>query len=125
MSRLKRIGLTVLTVIVLALALIGGLTVTRGTPVGSVVTLSDSGPPAVDDSLFERTFELFTGTHVYSGNVVEQALNGDGTYPRLWNDLRAAQHTITVQMYYSLPGKVADTMAAILKDRAKAHVRVL
>ena len=126
MSRLKRrVGLVVLAVAVLALALIGALTVTRGTPVGTVVTLSDSGPPAVSDSLFERTFELFTGTHIFAGNKVEQALNGDGTYPRLWADLRSAQHTITVQMYYSLPGTVADTMAAMLMERARAKVRVL
>jgi cardiolipin synthase A/B len=125
MSRLKRVGLVLLVVLVLALALIGLLTVTRGTPVGAVVTLSDSSPPAVSDSLFERTFELFTGTHVYPGNSVQQAWNGDGVYPPLWRDLRSAQHTITVQMYYSLPGKVADTMAVILKERARAKVRVL
>ena len=28
-------------------------------------------------------------------------------------------------MYYSLPGAVADTMAAILTERARAKVRVL
>jgi len=125
MSRLKRVGLVALGIVVAALALIGVLSVTRGTPVGRVVTLSDSGPPAITDSLFERTFELFTGTHIYPGNVVTQALNGDGTYPQLWADLRSARQTLTVQMYYSLPGKVADTLAAILKDRARAHVRVL
>ncbi|MDQ6634460.1 MAG: phospholipase D-like domain-containing protein, partial [Gemmatimonadota bacterium] len=43
----------------------------------------------------------------------------------LWKDLRAAQHTITVQMYYSRPGAVADSMATILKERARAGVRVL
>src|SRR5215468_7865482 len=125
MVSIKQIGKIVLGAAVAAFALIGALTVTRGTPVGTVVTLSDSGPPAVTDSLFERTFELFTGTHVYPGNTVEAALNGNGTYPRLWADLRSAKRTITVQMYYSLPGKVADTMAAILKERARARVRVL
>jgi cardiolipin synthase len=125
MSKVKTAGLGILAIVVLGLALIGGLTVTRGTPVGAVVTLSDSGPPAITDSLFERSFELFTGTHIFPGNKVEEALNGDGTYPRLWADLRSAQHTITVQMYYSLPGKVADTIATILKERARAHVRVL
>jgi len=125
MDRLKRIGLVVLAVIVLSLALIGALTVTRGTPVGTVVTLSDSGPPPITDSLFERSFELFTGTHIFAGNKVEPALNGDGTYPRLWADLRSARQTITVQMYYSLPGKVADSMATILMERAHAKVRVL
>ena len=59
------------------------------------------------------------------GNNVEQLLNGDGVYPRLWADLRSAKHTITVQMYYSMPGNVADTLAAILTERARAKVRVL
>lgn len=125
MSRLKRIGLVVLSVCVLALALIGLLTVTRGTPVGSVVTLNDREAPAMTDSLFEKTFELFTGTHVFAGNIVEQELNGDETYAKLYADLRSAQHTITVQMYFSLPGKVADSMAVVLKERARAKVRVL
>lgn len=125
MSRLKRVGFVLLVATVLALALVGVLSVTRGTPVSYVVTMSDLGPPAVSDSLFERTFELFTGTHIYPGNVVDQANDGDGTYPRLWADLRSAKHTITVQMYYSLPGEVADTMAAVLAERARAKVRVL
>jgi cardiolipin synthase len=125
MSRVTRVGKVLVAVNVIALALIGLLTVTRGTPVGAVVTMSGSGPPEVRDTLFERTFELFTGTHIFPGNVVEQALDGNGTYPRLWSDLRGAQHSITVQMYYSLPGVVADSMAAILKARARAHVRVL
>jgi cardiolipin synthase len=125
MGSIKHIGKWVLGAAVFAFALIGALTVTRGTPVGRVVTLSDSGPPAVTDTLFARTFELFTGTHVFPGNTVEAALNGNDTYPRLWADLRSAQRTITVQMYYSLPGKVADTMAAVLKERARAKVRVL
>jgi cardiolipin synthase A/B len=125
MSRLKRFSIILGAVLVGALALIGTLTVTRGTPVSYVVTLDKSGPPATNDTLFERTFELFTGTHIFPANQVEAANNGDGTYPRLWADLRAARRSITVQMYYSLPGAVADTMSAVLRERARAHVRVL
>jgi len=124
MGKLKRTGLVALAVFVLAMALIGLLTITRGTPIGRVVTLSDSGPPAIVDSLFERTFELFTGTHISNGNSVRRADNGS-VYPPLWADLRSARQTITVQMYYSLPGQVADTLAAILRERAHAKVRVL
>jgi len=124
MSRVRRVVIVILAVLVGAMALIGGLTITRGTPVSKVVTLADSGPPAVNDSLFDRTFELFTGTHLTPGNIVEP-LNNGSVYPGLWADLRAAQHTITVQFYYSLPGAVADTMAAILRERARAKVRVL
>jgi cardiolipin synthase len=125
MRRFKRLGVVLLAVIVLGFALIGILTVTRGTPVRSVVTFGRDGAPPVTDSLFERTVELFTGAHLDPGNKVWQLLNGDGTYPALWADLRGAQHTITVQMYYSLPGKVSDTLAAILLERARAKVRVL
>ena len=125
MGKLKRTGLVALVVFVLAMALVGLLTITRGTPIGRVVTLSDSGPPTISDSLFERTFELFTGTHIADGNAVQQANNGDGVYPPLWADLRSARQTITVQMYYSLPGRVADTLSAILRERARAKVRVL
>jgi cardiolipin synthase len=124
MSRLKRAGLIALVIVVGALSLIGLIAVTRGTPISYVVTLADSGPPAVGDTLFERTFELFTGAHISAGNHVEEVNNGT-VYDRLWQDLRSAQRTITVQMYYSLPGAVADSMATILRERARAKVRVL
>ena len=125
MARLSRIGLALLIIVIVLLALIGVLTITRGTPVRIVIAPGDrSGPPPVSDSLFERTMELYSGTHIDRGNRVEQMLNGS-VYPRLWADLRKAQHTITVQMYYSLPGKVADTLAAALRERARAGVRVL
>ena len=124
--RVKRVGAVLLILLVIALALIGILSVTRGTPVKAVVAIGDkAGMPPVTDSLFSRSMELFTGLHLTRGNAVQLMLNGDGLYPQLWRDLRSAKHTITVQMYYSQPGAVADTMAAILKERARAGVRVL
>ncbi len=126
MLRVKRVGVVLGVLIVGALALIGVLSMTRGTPVQAVVSIGDkSGPPQLSDSLFTQTVALYTGLHLTRGNAAQQMLNGDGTYPQLWKDLRSAKHTITVQMYYSQPGAVADSMAAILKERAKAGVRVL
>ncbi len=125
MRRLKRLGIVLLAVMIGAFALAGVLSMTRGTPVEMVISEGADAPPAVSDPLFEQMFELYTGTHVGGGNKVEQALNGNGTYPRLWQDLRSAQSTITVQMYYSLPGAVADTMSKVLRERAAAGVRVL
>lgn len=125
MTRLKRLGIVLLLLLVAAFALAGVLSMTRGTPVEMVISEGPDAPPAVSDPLFERMFELYTGTHVAGGNKVEQMLNGDGTYPRLWADLRSAQSTITVQMYFSMPGAVADTMSAVLRERARAGVRVL
>ena len=124
--RVKRVAAVLGILLLSVLALIGILSITRGTPVRAVVAIGDrDGPPAITDSLFSRSMELYTGLHLTSGNAAQQMLNGVGTYPQLWKDLRAAKRTITVQMYYSQPGSVADTMAAVLKERARAGVRVL
>jgi cardiolipin synthase len=123
---IKYIAITVLILIGVVLALIGLLSVTRDTPVKSVIAEGDrDGPPSVSDPLFAHTIELFSRTHIDPGNKVDVLLNGDGTYPPLWKDLAGAQRTITVQLYYCQPGAVADTMAKYLSERARAKVRVL
>ena len=97
MSIAKRIGVVVLVLAVSALALIGLLQMTRGTPIELVLAKdAGAGPPPPTDSLFLRTMELYTGTHVEPGNRVDVLLNGDGTHPPLWRDLASAQRTITV-----------------------------
>jgi cardiolipin synthase len=111
-------------VVILAFALIGALTFTRGTPVRRVLAVGDDQLPGVRDTLFARTLELFAGVHIEPGNEVEVLANGD-VYPKLWQDIRSARQTVTVQMYFSKPGAVADSMAAVLIDRARAKVRVL
>jgi cardiolipin synthase A/B len=126
MSLIKYIAIVALLLFGLMLALIGILSVTHDTPVHSVIAEGDKdGPPAIEDPLFPRVIELYTGTHIDPGNRVQILLNGNGTYPQLWKDLASAQRTITVQMYYSQPGAVADTMAKYLIDRAQHKVRVL
>lgn len=126
MSIIKYITFVAGLLLALVLALIGMLSVTRDTPVKNVIAEGDkNGPPSVSDSLFPRSIELYTGTHIDPGNKVEVLLNGDGTYPPLWRDLAAAQRTITVQMYYSQPGAVADSLEKYLVMKARAKVRVL
>jgi cardiolipin synthase len=126
MTLIKYIAIAALILFGLVLALIGALSVTHDTPVTSVIAEGDKdGPPSVEDPLFPRSIELFTGTHIDPGNNVQILLNGNGTYPQLWKDIASAQHTVTVQMYYSQPGAVADTMAKYLIDRVQHKVRVL
>jgi cardiolipin synthase len=126
MSLIKYIAIAALLLFALVLALIGILSVTHDTPVRNVIAEGDQdGPPAIADSLFSRSIELYTGTHIDPGNKVQILLNGDGTYPQLWKDMASAQRTITVQMYYSQPGAVADTMAKYLIEKARQKVRVL
>jgi hypothetical protein len=93
MNRLKRLSVVLLILLLGSFAMAGVLSVTRGTPIEKVASEGESAPPAVSDPLFEQTFELYTGTHVAGGNTVEQLLNGNGTYPRLWADLRSATPT--------------------------------
>ncbi len=124
-SALKTTGLIVVGILLLGFSCVGALYLTRGTPVSSVKTFGDAPPPAVTDPLFRRTLDLHAGMTMEEGNDVEVLFSGDETYPRLWADLRSARETITLQMYYGNPGKVADTLKAILIERAKSGVRVL
>ena len=121
---IKRLAAVLGVLTVLAFALIGALTVTRGTPVRRVLAIGDDRLPGVRDSVFIRTIELFAGMKVERGNSVEVLANGS-VYPRLWADIASAKQTVTVQMYFSKPGAVADSFAKYLADRARAKVRVL
>jgi cardiolipin synthase len=125
MQRLKPLAKTVGIVLLSVFALIGILSVTRGTPLRRVVYSVGKTPPRLADSSFRDLIALLSGMRLQTGNRVEQLLNGNGTYPRLWTDLRSATHTIAIQNYYAKPGVVADTLAAILSERARAGVRVL
>src|SRR5215213_2144900 len=71
--RLKRVSIVVGILLLGALALIGILSLTRGTPVKAVVAIGDKqGPPAITDSLFTRSMQLYTGLHLTRGNAAEQ-----------------------------------------------------
>ena len=71
-ERLERFGIVILAILVLYLAFVGLLSITRGTPVQTVIAEGDrSGPPAPTDSLFARTMEMYTGTHIQPGTLVD------------------------------------------------------
>ena len=126
MNLLALLGLSALGLIVLAFAFIGVLYLTRGTPVKRVVAWGDpDGPPAVAEERFCPTMELHARTHLLPGHTIAVAINGDQTYERLWADLRSARVSITLQMYYFLPGRMADQLKEILRERAAAGVKIL
>ncbi|HKG90742.1 MAG TPA: phospholipase D-like domain-containing protein, partial [Gemmatimonadaceae bacterium] len=120
-----RIGAGLLLLVTVAFAFVGFLHVTRGTPVHRMRAPGDDGPPAVRDRLFCDTIAMLTKSHLTSGHRIEVMTCGDETYPRLWEDLRAARRSITLQMYYCQPGRMADEFAEIITERARAGVRVL
>ena len=119
------IGFLLLGVLLAGGLIIGLMDVVRGAPVESVGTPGDATScPAIDDPFFRESIELLTHVKLRPGHEVEFFINGDETYPRLWEDLRSAKKSITMQMYYCNKGKMADTLLEILVERAKAGVEV-
>src|SRR5688572_12920415 len=118
------VGFLILGILGGILALIGFLDVVRGTPVREVKPFDDGPLPSANEPAFRKTMELLTGTDLLEGNSVEIFWNGDQTYPRLWADLRSAKRSITLQLYYNKPGRMADTLSEILIERARAGVNV-
>ncbi len=115
----------VILVLGVPLAYIGVLSLVRGTAVRHVRGAgADGAPVAPDEREFPLAVAMLTGARLTPGNHVEIGLNGDGTFPRLWDDLRSATKSITLQMYYGQRGRVADELRTILLDRAAAGVAI-
>ena len=126
MGYLNMFAWIVVAAFVVVIALVGFLYVTRGTAVRHVRGVGADGTPiAPAEPEFPLGTTLLTGTTLAPGNRVELAINGDGTFPRLWEDLRSAKRFIVIQSYYGKPGEVADTLRDILIERARAGGRVL
>jgi len=125
MKWLKVASLLVLGAVLATFALIGFLSVVRGAQSRSIYAFADpSGPPAVGTPEFLTNMALMTHTPLLPGHRVETLLNGDDSYPRLWQDLRSARKLIALHVYYWKPGQVADSIQKILIERARAGVEV-
>jgi cardiolipin synthase len=121
----RLLGRAALRIFIVGLALVGFLHLTRGTAVRHVRGVASDGIPiSVSAPEFPLMATMSTGASLSPGNRVQLTLNGDDTYPLLWDDLRSAQRSITLQLYYGAGGRMADILAEILRDRAKAGVRV-
>lgn len=121
----------ILTTIILA-ALLGFVLLvlftffTRGTPVEEICLIGeDDEECAVGHPSFGELFSILTNTTISVGNRIEVLTNGDGVYPRLWEDLASAESLITWHVFWFKPGRLADRLQEILIDRARAGVRVL
>jgi cardiolipin synthase len=124
-SVLAQAGRYALVLAVLALAFIGFLYLTRGTVIRHVRgTSADAPPVAPHEPTFPLSVAILTGATLMPGNRVEIALDGNGTYERLWADLRSATESITLQLYYGQGGQLKSALREILLDRVAAGVRV-
>ena len=81
----------VVAIIVVVFALIGFLYVTRGGAFKRVRSVGvASGAVSPDEPEFALSVAMATGVLLLPDNHVEIAKNGDGTFSRLWEDLRAS-----------------------------------
>ncbi|MEO7367493.1 MAG: phospholipase D-like domain-containing protein [Gemmatimonadaceae bacterium] len=125
MQILTYAGFILMGVIVAMALLIGFMDVVRGTPIKTVGTPGQGTEcPAIDDPFFRESIELLTHVKLKRGHEVEFFINGDQTYPRLWEDLRSAKTSITLQLYFANHGKMADQLQEILIERAKAGIEI-
>jgi cardiolipin synthase A/B len=81
--------------------------------------------PTVHEAAFLDLIALSADVRFGGGNRVELLLDGGQTYPRLFEELGEARRSITIQLYFCAPGRLADRLAEVLIERAGAGVRVL
>lgn len=122
---LRKVSRLAVLAFIALVAVIGLQYLTRGTAVNHVRGVgADATPVSPGEPDFPSSVAMLTGAILLQGNHVEIALNGEGTYPRLWQDLRSARQSITLQLYYGKRGQMARTLQEILLERAKAGVRI-
>ena len=101
------------------------LDITRGSPVEVLpgATPSDAGlAPA--GARFPSLLTALGEVTLVAGHDVEILVDGAATFRRIFDDMRAATLSITLQSYYCENGALLDRFAAILAERARAGVRV-
>src|SRR5688572_21916471 len=100
-----------------------------------VVSLNFTGPEkqlerkiehrySVSDPQFRREMGVMLGPAIMPGNHVVDLENGDEIFPAMLAAIRGAQKTITFETYIYWEGKVGQSFADALSERAHAGVRV-
>jgi cardiolipin synthase A/B len=116
---------TLFLLVLLSVTLHHVLDATRGTPLG---WLRDAGAqertPPIGDARFPDVVSVLAAAPLAAGNSVEIFVTGADSFRRLFDDLRAARRSITFQSYYCDRGQVADSLAAILAERAASGTSV-
>ena len=83
----------------------------------------DSAPGAGSDAFLE-TLSLTVDADVVDGGSAELLHNGDGFFPRFYEDVRAAEHSVHVMTFIWRPGECAREMILALAAKAKEGVDV-
>ncbi len=71
---------------------------------------------------FFPTIEAHTDAPITGGNRIDVLLNGDGTFPFMLRDIKAAKSTITFSQYLFEGGSLAREFAEAFAERCRAGV---
>jgi cardiolipin synthase A/B len=72
---------------------------------------------------FFPTIEAHTGAPITGGNRIDVLLNGDGTFPVILRDIKAAKSTITFAQYLYEEGALGREWAQAFAERCRAGVK--
>ena len=72
----------------------------------------------VGEPSFFRTIEAHADAPIVGGNRVEVLLNGDGTFPVMLRDIRAAKATITFAQYLYEDARLPANLQRLLPSAA-------
>jgi cardiolipin synthase len=83
-------------------------------------------PPSapVDSRRFVDYLSAVLNARLFSPRDIEVLNDGERTYAAELAAIRAAKHTVHLEVYLFLRGRAADAMLAALEERARAGVRV-
>jgi cardiolipin synthase A/B len=81
-------------------------------------------PFPVSDPAFERTADALLGRPFEPGNRITTYVNGDGYFPPMFDAIRRAERSVTLETYIFWDGVVARELTDALCDRAAAGVKV-
>ncbi len=79
---------------------------------------------SVEDDVFKRTMGQLLGPPMVEKNGVQILQNGDEIFPAMFEAIRSAERTITMENFLLKEGAVSDALADALIERANAGVKV-
>ena len=77
----------------------------------------------LDEAAFFPTIEAHTSAPILRGNRIEVLLDGDGTFPVMLRDIKAARSSINFAQYLFEGGSLAREFAEAFAERCRAGVK--
>ena len=87
-----------------------------------VISVQSIPPITLGEPTFFPTIEAHTDATIVGGNHIDLLLNGDGTFPLMFQEIKKAKSTITFMQYFVEPGEITRQFAEAFAERCRAGV---